>query len=81
MTDREYCLSGALLRAVILIRRGWMDSAIWGRLVRDYPEGSPNQIAMVIGLAHRGVDFADRNFSLGRTAPIVLATAPQLPQE
>lgn len=81
MTDREYAMSGALLRAVILIRRGWMDSAIWDRLVSDYPAGTPRQVQMIIGLARRGVDYADRNFTLGRQSPIILANAPQLPQE
>lgn len=81
MTDRELALSGALLHAVLLIRRGWMDSAIWGRIKERYPEATGDQVWRMVGLAHEGVDAALRINWLNPRALINPMLAPRIPPE
>lgn len=80
-TSRELALSGALLRSVMLIRRGWMDSAILARLDRDYHGGTRQQYLEIIALAHEGVQASGRIDWLDPYYKISLANPPQLPQE
>lgn len=81
MTDRELALSGALLHAVLLVRRGWMDSAIWERIQERYPLATGDQVWRMIGLAHEGVDAAARINWSNPGAKVNVNLAPQLPQE
>lgn len=74
-------MSGALLHAVQLVRRGWMDSAIWERLEERYPLATGDQIWRMIGLAHAGVLAAAKIPWHNPTHRVNLNLAPQLPQE
>jgi len=56
MTDREAALSGALVRAVILIRMGWANDDILERLSRDFPQISTRQQRLMIRLGYLGVN-------------------------
>jgi hypothetical protein len=81
LSDRELALSGALLHAVQLVRRGWMDSAIWQRISERYPAATGDQVWRMVGLAHRGVEAANRINWLNPKAKVNLNLAPQLPPE
>lgn len=80
LSTRQLALAGSLLRASLLIQRGWMDSAIFERLSSVYPGGTREQYLQIIALAHKGVDFADRVDWHDPTYVIDLSKAPQLPQ-
>lgn len=74
-------LRGSLLRACVLIRRGWMDSAIYRRLAEDFPGATKEQYLAIIALAHEGTDYTQRFDFTDLKQPVDFAGAPQLPQE
>lgn len=80
MTDREACFSGALLRAVILVRRGWSDQEIMDRIAEDYYAVSARQRQLVVNLARRGVAYCDQQQWNNPAWVVDLSQAPLLPR-
>lgn len=80
-STRQLALAGSLLRAVNLIRRGWMDSAILERLDRDYPGGTAAQYREIINLAHLGVNAMDMIDFNNPDFVIKISDMPRLPPE
>lgn len=58
-TTRSLALSGALIRAVTLIRRQWTDQRIFLRLQEVFPGYSNQDYLTVIALAHAGIAAAN----------------------
>lgn len=81
MTDREACMSGALLRAVILVRRGWSDAEIVDRIAEDYYVLSERQRRLMVDLARQGVAYCERQRWQDDSWQVNLSQAPQLPPE
>lgn len=81
MTDRELAMSGALLRAVMLLRAGWSEKKIYERILAVWPGSTGDQAWRVIALAKRGIDYADRINWRGIGVNVDLTGAPQLPQD
>lgn len=81
MTDRELAMSGALMRAVGMLRRGWAQSRVHSRLLEVWPDATADQAWRIVALAQRGIDYADRINWSGIGVKVDLTGAPQLPQD
>lgn len=75
----ELARSGALKRAVILLRLKWTDQRVFERISEVFLGGTRQQYLDIIALAKKGIVFADSIDWEDPTFVIDMSQAPQLP--